>query len=67
MRRLSKKLKVGSRARMHPHGTEHSEFLSLQPSSPVLVSANPVPLHMQSLLEEDRESSSSSREYMSCD
>jgi len=61
VRRLSKRLKVGSRVRTHQSSSSsnHSEFLSVRPHSPVLVSNNPVPLHMQSLLEEEGESSSS--------
>ena len=56
VRRLSKKLKVASRTRMHPHSADHAGFVPVRSSSPVLMSSNPVPLHMQSLLEDDRES-----------
>ena len=44
---------------MHPHSADHSEFVPVRSSSPVLMSSNPIPLHMQSLLEDDRESLSS--------
>ena len=69
VRKLSKRLKVGSRARMHPHphSSDHAEFVPVRPSSPVLMSSNPIPLHMTSLMEEDGESVSSqgsSREFV---
>ena len=68
VRKLSKRLKVGSRTRQHTHthSDHHSDFRQVRAPSPVLISSNPVPLHMQSLLEEDRESTSStSSEYYS--
>ena len=59
MRRLSKRLKVvGDKSRMHVSIDHHSEFLQVRPHSPILVSSNPTPLHMQSLMEDDRESAS---------
>ena len=53
VRRLSKKLKVGTRKLAPPN-----EFASVRPHSPVLYAAKPTPLYMHSLLEESDSNSS---------
>ena len=53
VRRLSKKLKVGSRKVVPPN-----EFAAVRPHSPVLYHAKPTPLYLHSLLEQSDSGSS---------
>ena len=56
VRKLSKRLKVGSRKTTM--ATMPAELLPMRPSSPVLYASRPTPLHQHSLLEQSDSGSS---------
>ena len=56
VRKLSKRLKVGSRKTTM--ATMPAELLPMRPSSPVLYASRPAPLHQHSLLEQSDSGSS---------